>query len=273
MTSLPTNLTGLVENANFSSAQCYSPLTQNGWQWPPKELADWPHGYTCVTKTVSEYTQGDIFPDENYACGSKVCQCCWKLMDPDDETTTTSPPIDNSCEDVNDQCKTRMQGLGECVNTTSVDDWSSLSIKYDQWGDSYSNQFCRPSNGGLIQKDCCRCMKKRPCRDGGCYENGGRCVDMKAAHIYLNYHGATHHGAASRSLLGRSLKPFFTTDNGQVDLSNRIDGDGLCQSEDPKQRSCCECYQRVSNRTSGNFNLFQLFTQLRTYGTSCLRSN
>ena len=146
----------------------------------------------------------------------------------------------------------------ECVNATSVDDWSSLSVKYNQWGDSYSNQFCRPADGSL-KKDCCRCMKRRPCRDGGCYENGGKCVDMKKAHIYLNYHGVTHHhGVASRSLLGRSFAPFFTTDNGQVDLSNRIDGDGLCQSEDPKQPSCCQCYQRITNRKSGNFNLTQI---------------
>ena len=193
------------------------------------------------------------------------CWCCTEVK--------TDPPVDNSCKDVNDQCKRRMQGLGECVNATSVDDWSILSIKYDLWGDSYSNQFCQPADGSL-KKDCCRCMKRRPCRDGGCYENGGKCVDMKKAHIYLSYYGVTHHhGVASRSLLGRSFAPFFTTENGQVDLSNRIDGDGLCQSENPKRSSCCECYQRVSNITSGNFNLFKLFTQLRTYGTLCLRSN
>ena len=177
-------------------------------------------------------------------CGSTTCFCCWPKNEnpPNTTTTTLPPPIGKSCEDVKNQCRTRMQGLGECVNVTAVDDWSSLAIKYDQWGDSFSNQYCRPSDGSL-QDDCCRCMKKRSCRDGGCYENGGMCVDMKKAHIYLNSHGAT----------GMNHGPFFTTDRGQVNLSNRIEGDGLCQSEDTSKPSCCECYQRIVNGTSGNF--------------------
>ena len=84
--SLPALLIYLVENANFSSAQCYS--RQN--DWPPEELEQWPHGYQCVMKTVSEFTQGDIFANQTYVCGKDKCECCWKLMVAPPITTNTT---------------------------------------------------------------------------------------------------------------------------------------------------------------------------------------
>merc|ERR1712178_595914 len=127
-------------------------------------------------------------------CGSKDCRCCWsprtttttttttKMTSGTNSTitttttttitttTTTTPNTPTpSCLDSRDQCKRTMGGLGVCVNITSIngqDEWSQLSNIYDfsNGGSSWANRFCGPSDKNL-QKDCCVCLKKRPCKD------------------------------------------------------------------------------------------------------------
>ena len=46
-----------------------------------------------------------------------------------------------------------------------------------------------------------------------------------------------------------------TADNGDVDLTKRIEGGGLCTPENPLKASCCECYERVVNNTRGTLIL------------------
>ena len=46
-----------------------------------------------------------------------------------------------------------------------------------------------------------------------------------------------------------------TADNGDVDLTKRIDGSGLCTPENPLKASCCECYERVVNNTRGKLGV------------------
>ena len=147
----------------------------------------------------------------------------------------------NHC--VDDGCEQQLQGLGQCVNITSVSnktEWHKLSSQYDiSQSSPWYNQFCKPSDGS-VQKDCCVCLKRRPCRDEGCYEAGGLCIDMKKAHLN------TMTGAAA---YGDGRQPFALA---QVDFPITIEGDlcspehGLQSSQGSPESSCCTCYKRKS---------------------------
>ena len=105
------------------------------------------------------------------------------------------------------------------MNGTQVD-WTKAEAKYDlRYFNPYYNKRCRASVG---DKDCCLCVRKRPCKDKGCYARGGKCVDMKNSYVSFN-------------LFPRHF----------VNLGERIPGDALCKDTSTAGgKKCCECFKR-----------------------------
>ena len=158
-------------------------------------------------------------------CGQS-CSCCWPKDD------------DNHCQDVG--CAQQHQGLGQCVNISAVstkDEWDRINSEYDmRFSNPWSNRFCRPSDGNL-DKDCCVCLKKQPCKDEGCFEAGGMCADMQKVNLQWD--------------------PVMQ----QIDFPIKIPGNNLCVPQEAQQQpasrqgqntdsSCCECYKRTVNTTT-----------------------
>merc|ERR1711962_1262470 len=144
------------------------------------------------------------------------------MVDEDGCTTAGCP----TCRD--NGCGRLWQGKGECVNVTSVA-FSKIEAEYDlRYSNAYYNKRCAPADS-TSDKDCCLCLKKKPCVDKGCIEEGGMCVDMKNAQL-----GNANYGVRS-----------------EVDLDSPL-GDGLCANDQgwttagpPKQ--CCTCYKKKEN--------------------------
>ena len=150
--------------------------------------------------------------------GSRPCYCCWK-------SEIVIPPV-SGCKDKG--CGRLWQGKGECVNVTSVA-FSKIEAEYDlRYSNAYYNKRCAPADS-TSDKDCCLCLKKKPCVDKGCIQEGGMCVDMKNAQL-----GNANYGVRS-----------------EVDLDSPL-GDNLCANDQgwttagpPKQ--CCTCYKKKEN--------------------------
>jgi len=148
---------------------------------------------------------------------SRPCYCCWK-------SEIVIPPV-SGCKDKG--CGSLWQGKGECVNVTSVA-FSKIEAEYDlRYSNAYYNKRCAPADP-KSDKDCCLCMKKKPCVDKGCIGKGGMCVDMKNAQL-----GNANYGVRS-----------------EVDLDSPL-GDDLC-ANDPSSTSrvakqCCTCYKKKEN--------------------------
>jgi len=143
-----------------------------------------------------------------------TCWCC----QPEDVE-----PIDD-CEDKG--CSQMWNGQGKCVKVTK-EPWAEIMDGYDlRYTNPWVNKRCVDPTGG--DKDCCLCMKKRTdCKDEGCFEKGGMCVDLKNS--YLGNQNAFPRNA--------------------VDLGAKIDGD-LCLGEGTSatgSKKCCECYKRKNN--------------------------
>jgi len=149
-----------------------------------------------------------VLSTDGLPVGTKVpCWCC-------------KPEEPQTCVDKG--CSGLWQGQGQCVRVTSLP-WTEVEAKFDlRYTNPWVNKRCVDPSG---DKDCCLCMRKRPCRDDGCYQAGGMCVDLKSS--YLGNQNAYPRNA--------------------VDLGARIDGD-LCKSEvtstNTGSRKCCECYKR-----------------------------
>ena len=91
-------------------------------------------------------------------------------------TTESYGPIDcledctRDCEDTG--CESYFYGLGECRDVTNPD-WTELDDMFDL--SETANGFgyfpaARSAYGlcGYEDKNCCRCMKKKTCKDSGC---------------------------------------------------------------------------------------------------------
>jgi len=143
-----------------------------------------------------------------------TCWCC----QPEDVE-----PIDD-CEDKG--CSQMWNGQGQCVKVTK-EPWAEIMDGYDlRYTNPWVNKRCVDPSGG--DKDCCLCMKKRTdCKDEGCFEKGGMCVDLKNS--YLGNQNAFPRNA--------------------VDLGAKIEGD-LCKGYGAStigSKKCCECYKRKEN--------------------------
>jgi len=120
------------------------------------------------------------------------------------------------------------QGKGECVNITSVA-FSKIEAEYDlRYSGSYYNKRCAPADP-KSDKDCCLCLRKKPCVDKGCIGKGGMCVDMKNAQL-----GNANYGPRS-----------------EVDLDSPL-GDDLCANDQEmtssaRAKQCCTCYKKKEN--------------------------
>ena len=115
-------------------------------------------------------------------------------------------------------------GQGQCVKVTK-EPWAEIMDGYDlRYTNPWTNKKCADPSGG--DKDCCLCMKKRTdCKDKGCFEKGGMCVDLK------------------NSYLGNQNSFPISA----VNLGAKIDGD-LCKGiAYAKQPGCCECYKRKND--------------------------
>ena len=128
------------------------------------------------------------------------------------------------CEDKG--CSKLWNGQGQCVKVTEKP-WAEIEYRYDlKYTSPWNNQKCVDHSGG--DKDCCLCMKKQDCKDEGCFERGGMCVDLKNS--YLGNQNAFPRNA--------------------VDLGAKIDGD-LCSTGEGTSatgsKKCCECYKRKEN--------------------------
>ena len=102
--------------------------------------------------------------------------------------------------------------------------WDEIEAGFDlRYSSPGANRRCTPSDP-KDDKDCCLCLKKKPCMDNGCMEEGGMCVDMKNAYLRDN------------------MFPKNTLDLAQ-DL-----GDDLCRKDtkftDKTDKSCCRCYKK-----------------------------
>ena len=89
----------------------------------------------------------------------------------------------------------------------------------------FKKRYCTSSDP-QSDKDCCLCLRKReqPCKDNGCSNSGGMCIDMK--NVYL----------------GENQFP-----RDVVDISKRLGHGNLCTNPNgPEKKKCCECYQRKS---------------------------
>ena len=106
------------------------------------------------------------------------------------------------------------------MDRTQVD-WSIADAKYDlTYFNPWYNKRCRASSG---DKDCCLCLRKRPCKDEGCYARGGMCVDIKNTHT-MSFNFFPRHF---------------------VNLGERIPGDDLCKDTSATGgKKCCECFKR-----------------------------
>ena len=88
--------------------------------------------------------------------------------------------------------------------------------------------MCAPADP-KSDKDCCLCLRKKPCVDKGCIGKGGVCVDMKNAQL----------GSPGRGI------------RSEVDLDSPL-GDDLC-ANDPsstdigQNKQCCTCYKKKEN--------------------------
>jgi len=138
------------------------------------------------------------------------CWCCKNEVPPSDD-----------CEDKG--CAKLWNGQGQCVKVTK-EPWAEIMDRYDlRYTNPWNNKKCADPSGG--DKDCCLCMKKRTdCKDEGCFEKGGMCVDLK------------------NSYLGNQNSFPISA----VDLGAKIEGD-LCRGEGTSANSskkCCECYRR-----------------------------
>merc|ERR1711962_304196 len=149
-------------------------------------------------------------------------------------STTAIPEIDR-CFDFG--CASILEGQGQCVNITEIsttEEWNIFKSMYDvNFNSSSYNHLCGPYLDKPGNKDCCKCMKKKPCRDLGCFKNGGKCVNMKTT----------------------DLQQFSYPPMNQIDFPVKIAGNGLCA--DPEggtadevarqaagDPSCCQCYKR-----------------------------
>ena len=149
------------------------------------------------------------------------------MVDEDGCTTAGCPTCrDNGCG----RFWQARKGKGECVNITSVA-FSKIEAEYDlRYTNQWLNKKCAPADP-KSDKDCCLCMKKKPCVDKGCIGEGGMCVDMKNVQLGPN---SANYGVRS-----------------EVDLDSPL-GDDLCANDQgwttagpPKQ--CCTCYKKKEN--------------------------
>ena len=148
--------------------------------------------------------------------GTKPCYCCWERV----------PSSASGCRD--NGCGRLWQGKGECVNATSIA-FSKIEAEYDlRYSNAYYNKRCAPADSAS-DKDCCLCLRKKPCVDKGCIEKGGMCVDMKNARLSNPNYGP----------------------RSEVDLDSPL-GDDLC-ANDPsttvvgQNKQCCTCYKKKEN--------------------------
>jgi len=147
---------------------------------------------------------------------TKPCYCCWER-----DIQPASGCKDNGCGRF-------WQGKGECVNATSIA-FSKIEAEYDlRYSNAYYNKRCAPADS-TSDKDCCLCLRKKPCVDKGCIEKGGMCVDMKNARLSNPNYGP----------------------RSEVDLDSPL-GDDLC-ANDPsttvvgQNKQCCTCYKKKEN--------------------------
>jgi len=183
---------------------------------------------SCYNSTqLNNNTNLQCYDGAVEACG-KTCRCCWPKEEP------------NHCQDVG--CAQQHQGLGQCVNIstiTTTDQWDELRSQYDmKYSNPWGNRFCKPSDGNM-DKDCCVCLKKQPCKDEGCFQAGGICADMQKVNLQWD----------------EVMQ--------QIDFPTKIPGNNLCTPQDVQQQpqsrqdgnsqsSCCECYKRKVNTTSSD---------------------
>ena len=110
----------------------------------------------------------DGFTDQKWVCRDyKVKYCCGK---PKPKCYCCPPELPvNECQD--NGCKEQTNGFGECVDVTNPA-WDELNYRFDisevvqgQSATAAMPSLCIPSLGGDA---CCRCMKKKTCKDNGC---------------------------------------------------------------------------------------------------------
>ena len=118
--------------------------------------------------------RNDDFTDKKFCRDYRVKYCCGK---PKPKCYCCPPKLPlNDCKD--NGCKGLTIGLGECVDVTNPA-WDELNYKFDlsevvQGGPPAG--LCYSSLGGDA---CCRCMKKKTCKDHGCearFGGNGKCL-------------------------------------------------------------------------------------------------
>ena len=77
----------------------------------------------------------------------------------------------NDCEDTG--CESYYYGLGECTDVTNPD-WTELDSMFDLSESANGFGYMATARtayglcGATDDKNCCRCMKKKTCKDSGC---------------------------------------------------------------------------------------------------------
>ena len=129
------------------------------------------HKIGPISRTLSPLDSDDfrnLITDQKWYCRDyKVKYCCGK---PKPKCYCCPPELPvNECQD--NGCKEQTNGLGECVDVTNPD-WDELNYRFDisevVQGQSFTAampDLCISSLGGDA---CCRCMKKKTCKDNGC---------------------------------------------------------------------------------------------------------
>jgi len=166
-------------------------------------------GMDCKKNSLECFLQG----------AGRGCYCC-------------KPKNEAKCND-NRLCKRLWGNQGGCVNITSMP-FQDLEAQYDlNSANPTYNRYCTTSDA-KSNMDCCICLRKRkqPCKDNGCLEKGGMCIDMKNSYLRENQ---------------------FPRD--VVDISKPIQGAGdLCSNPNgPQKKMCCQCYQRKGLSPPGLF--------------------
>jgi len=109
----------------------------------------------------------------NYCRDYRVKYCCGK---PKPKCYCCPPRLpENKCRDNGCQWMSNDNST-ECVDVTNPD-WKELNYKYDLSAKNVrKNRLC----GSTVDDSCCKCMKRKTCKDTGCkkrFEGKGICVD------------------------------------------------------------------------------------------------
>ena len=141
-----------------------------------------------------------------------------RMMALKESRSSTDPPSGgHECKDTG--CGGLWAGQGKCVNMTKMS-YSEIESAYDLSSDTDDikddRTLCSSTDS---DKECCRCLRQKPCADNGCEDRGGRCVDILRA----------------------NLKDENVFPRNTVDLDDKIEGEGLCRGS--KSEMCCECYR------------------------------